>query len=234
MKNENENEKATKGWRQKMKEKRFYLYTAVGCAVVLLSLIIVAVAVSLNGEPSPSINAGENSAPDTDNEANAGNNDGQGDNQGGANDGDTEKPVVGESEEMVLPVTGVAVSNDYGFYYNETLNYYHDHAGLDFAAEAGTAVLAVKDGVVDSIYRDDALTGTEIVIAHGDGLKSVYRFVDVAENLKVGDQVEQGQQIAVVSEPEGNEYKEGSHLHFEVRENDKTVDPTGYLTLEEK
>ena len=95
-------------------------------------------------------------------------------------------------------------------------------------------MLAVDDGVVESIYRDDVLTGTEIVIDHGDGVKTLYRFVDVADDLSVGKKVKQGDVIATVAEATGEEYKDGAHLHFEILKEGKSVDPATYLTLEEK
>ena len=39
---------------------------------------------------------------------------------------------------------------------------------------------------------------------------------------------------ATVAEANGNEYKAGAHLHFEVLENGEKVDPAKHLTLEEK
>ena len=76
--------------------------------------------------------------------------------------------------------------------------------------------------------------GTTVVIDHGDGLKTVYRFVTEAEGVKVGDEVEKGELIATVAEANGNEYKDGAHLHFEILQNGKNVDPALHLTLEEK
>ena len=101
-------------------------------------------------------------------------------------------------------------------------------------AEAGVEVLAAQTGTVESIYKEDLLSGTEIVINHGNGLKTVYRFIEEAEGLKVGDQVERGEVIGVVAEANGDEYKEGAHLHFEVLQNGANVDPAIHLTLEEK
>ena len=72
------------------------------------------------------------------------------------------------------------------------------------------------------------------MIDHGDGVKTVYEFVEAKEGLKAGDRVERGDVIATVSAPTGNEYKDGAHLHFEVMENGTAVDPSEYLTLEEK
>ena len=133
-----------------------------------------------------------------------------------------------------MPVSTVSVVNDYGFYHNTTLNNYYEHRGVDFSAAVGAEVYAVNDGVVESIYRDDILTGTEITVDHGDGVKSVYRFVTVADGLIVGTEVKRGDVIATVAEATGEEYKDGAHLHFEILKDSKQVDPATYLTFEEK
>ncbi len=211
----------------KNNERKFYLFTAIGCAVALLAVIIVAVVVggaeNVSGNLPPVDNVGNSSSqPD--------------ENVGKPDDGDNDndEPVVSVPEGMISPIAVAVTGNGYGFHHNQTLNNYFVHAGLDFMADAGTEVLAVEDGVVESIYKDDILLGTEIVIAHADGVKSKYRFVTEKEGLKVGDSVKKGDIIAVVAEATGNEYKDGAHLHFEITENGVKVDPTTYLTLEEK
>mgnify|MGYP000046471817 FL=1 len=93
---------------------------------------------------------------------------------------------------------------------------------------------AVASGTIESIYTSDILIGTQITIDHGNGVKSVYQYVEAKEGLKAGDEVKQGDVIATVAEANGNEYKDGAHLHFEVFEDGANVDPAKYLTLDEK
>ena len=205
------------------KEKRFYLATAIGCALALITIVTVAVVASVNGESGqvnaqPPINSSSTETPPA----------------GGEVEGDGGEEVGGKTDEMIMPVATVSVLNDYGFYHNQTLNIYHEHTGIDFSAEAGTEVYAVAGGVVESVYTDDVLLGTEIVIDHGDGIKTTYRFVTEKEGLKAGDTVKQGDMIATVAEPTGSEYKDGAHLHFEVSKDGVEKDPTEFLTLEEK
>lgn len=224
-----QNEKKAKKSRMN-KEKRFYLFTALGCAAALMAIIVVAVAMS--GVEKPNEQAGNNSSNSSPLPDNSGNNTPGGE-QGDNGEGDGEQVVV-TPEGMVMPVKTVSVLNDYGFYHNKTLNCYYEHTGVDFSAQTGAEVVAVDEGVVESVYKDDLLSGTEIVIAHADGVKSVYRFVTEVEGLKAGDSVRKGQTIATVAEATGDEYKDGAHLHFEILKNNVSIDPAVYLTLEEK
>ncbi len=211
-------------------EKRFYLITALGCAAVLAAIVIVAVAISGGDnakvddtlQNDPSLDQPTDVIPPVDDEPTDG--DGTTDNE----------QVSGLPEGMISPMESVSVSQEYGFYHNTTLNNYYEHKGMDFAAEVGTSVLAVEDGVVESVYKEDLLVGTQIVIDHGEGVKSVYCFISEVEGLKAGDTVKKGDVIATVAEPSGNEYKQGAHLHFEILKDSVSVDPSAYLTLEEK
>ena len=218
MKEQNEKEKAIKMKKKVSGEKKFYLATAIGCAVMLVAIVVTAVIVSGTNQDIvvDNPNSGNSSTlPE------------------GSSDGENEQ-VSGLPDGMVAPIEAVSVSNAYGFYYNPTLNSYYEHKGVDFIAEAGTNVLAVEDGMVESIYKEDMLLGTQITVKHDNGLKSVYRFVNELDTLSVGDKVEKGEVIATVAEATGDEYKDGAHLHFAMEKDGKNVDPTQYLTLEEK
>ena len=230
MKEQQEKEKGSEKAKKKKSwfsgERKFYLFTALGCAAALTAIIIVAVAVGTGDKVD------ENQANNSGNTVVLPNED---DSQVGGNedDGGDNEQVVVTPEGMVAPLETVNVINEYGFYHNQTINAYYVHKGVDFAAEAGTEVLAVEAGTIASIYTTK-LTGTEIVIDHGDGLKSVYCFVTEADGLKVGDSVEKGEVIATVAEANGKEYKDGAHLHLEIYKDNVNVDPAVYLTLEEK
>lgn len=227
-------EKEKKGKVKRMnKEKRFYLATAIGCVVALVAIVVSAV-VATNGSVDNQANKGNQNNSSTITPPIDEPNDNPGGNQGNNQGNNNNDQTVVTPQGMVMPVQSVSVINDYGFYHNKTLNSYYEHTGLDFAAEVGTEVLAVESGTVESVYSGDLLLGTEIVVDHGNGLKSVYRFVTAADGLKAGDKVEKGDVIATIAEANGNEYKDGAHLHFEIMKDGKVVDPTAYLTLEEK
>ena len=207
------------------KDRRLILSAAMACAAIILAIVFVT---SLaRGDDKLSIDAGNINSSSTG---------GTDDTPTGGEDtpsGGEDKPIETPTR-MIAPIITVDVSNDYGFFHNKTLGSYYHHDGVDFIAAAGTEVLAVEDGTVESVYSGDLLLGTEIVVDHGNGVKSVYRFVNAKEGLKAGDSVKKGEVIATVAEATGEEYKDGAHLHFEILENGKNIDPASKLELEEK
>lgn len=98
------------------------------------------------------------------------------------------------------------------------------HTGLDYAANAGTAIMAIEDGVVLRAESSGGY-GLLVVIDHGGGISSWYAH---ARKLLVqaGQEVKQGQLIAEVGST-GN--STGPHLHLEIRVNNVPQNPIEYL-----
>ena len=135
----------------------------------------------------------------------------------------------------VLPVTAFTGIEDYStdMVFNSQLKRYSAHLAVDFFAPEGTEVIAISDGVVESI-ESTLLTGTTVTIDHGNGLKSVYNSLIADENLSVGDAVKQGDVLGEVSVSNRQESAAGAHLHFSMTENGTTVNPAKYLNFDEK
>ncbi|MDE5547821.1 MAG: M23 family metallopeptidase, partial [Clostridia bacterium] len=120
-------------------------------------------------------------------------------------------------------------------YKSETTGFIYRHRGIDFTVEAGTEVYAMADGIVEAVNYNDK-TGNDILVNHGNGLKTLYRYVEPVTGIAVGETVKRGQVIATVAEAYGGEAKDGAHLHFEVSVNGNSVDPLDYFdaTYEQK
>lgn len=89
-------------------------------------------------------------------------------------------------------------------------------------------VLAALSGKVLEV-KLDAFTGNKIVIEHADGKQTHYSSVkDIA--VKEGDEVTQGQVLGKATDNEWNQAA-GVHLHFEVLENGKYVNPKKSLAF---
>ncbi|NNU81861.1 peptidoglycan DD-metalloendopeptidase family protein [Halovulum dunhuangense] len=120
------------------------------------------------------------------------------------------------SARFAMPVAGATVLRGYaptGANRNE---------GIDFAAAAGTEVVAAADGEVALISRSVGGLGTILLIRHDAELMTVYgRISNVT--LQKGDRVTRGQRVGVVAEGEQ------PNLHFEVRRGTAAVDPTPFL-----
>ena len=210
----NDQEKKTKN------KKLLTYYLILGACILVLAAIAVAVTLSITLNKNEVIDDGNDQVTD-----------GGDNNDDGKDDDSTD--TSGDTT-FGMPVETVNALNSYGFYHNTTLDKYYLHTGIDFAVAAGDEVYAVQGGTVESIVTDPRLMGTTVTIAHENGLKTVYSFVDAAEGLAAGDKVEKGDVIATVAEPMGQEYKDGAHLHFEIFLNDKAVDPEEYLDIDEK
>ncbi|MFM9904743.1 MAG: peptidoglycan DD-metalloendopeptidase family protein [Pyrinomonadaceae bacterium] len=99
------------------------------------------------------------------------------------------------------------------------------HAGLDLAVPLGTSVGASTKGVVKFAgWSGDY--GNLVIIEHSDGRETRYGHLSKVL-VSAGDKVVGGQQIAL----SGSTGKStGPHVHFEVRENGKVVNPTKILS----
>lgn len=123
-----------------------------------------------------------------------------------------------------LPVDG-RISSGFGNRIHPIDRKVKFHAGLDIAAPKGTPIGASAEGIVTFAGWRKGY-GNLVIIEHPDGRTTRYGH---AAKLFVneGDIVSAGQPIASV----GSTGKStGPHLHFEVRENDKPVDPRRFLS----
>lgn len=134
------------------------------------------------------------------------------------------------SEVYTWPVKGEVVS-DFSLEvlaYDETMEDWRVHQGLDIAAEVGATVKAVNAGEVSAVYTDD-LMGTVVELEHQDGLTSYYANLADQPTVKVGDKVDTGAVIGSVGETAIAEINRPSHLHFEMNKDGEAVDPVTYL-----
>ena len=79
----------------------------------------------------------------------------------------TQPPVAQKPGKRVSPVDGETICGYAveSLSYNQTTRDWRTHAGVDIAAEAGTEVVAAADGEVYSVYEDDTM-GTTVVLIH--------------------------------------------------------------------
>ena len=101
-----------------------------------------------------------------------------------------------------------------------------NHRGIDIGINVGTTVVASMEGTV-SVVSDEGDYGTHVKIVNKD-VMTVYAHCSKIL-VKEGDTVKKGQKIAL-SGNTGN--STGPHLHFEIRKDERTVDPELILDWE--
>lgn len=98
------------------------------------------------------------------------------------------------------------------------------HTGMDFTADKGTEVYATGDGVVELVETKRWGYGKSIIINHGFGYKTLYAHLS-AFKIRQGQKIKRGELIGLI----GSTGKStGPHLHYEVIQNGKKVNPIGY------
>lgn len=125
---------------------------------------------------------------------------------------------------FVWPVSGLyTVTSNYG---NRRSGW---HNGIDISGgnASGKLVLAAESGTVELVKFSNRSYGNQVVINHGNGVKTRYaHMLDGSISVSVGQKVSRGQAIGRVGNT-GN--SSGAHLHFEVIVNGNTVNPAPYI-----
>lgn len=121
---------------------------------------------------------------------------------------------------------GKAYSEEHVF--DSTLGQWATHEGLDFNAAAGSEVKCVFEGKVTEVIEDDGYHGAAVTIEHQDGFTTVYKLLDGVK-LTVGDSVNQGDVIGVISSTAMDEMADGEHMHLELYKDGVALNPLDYM-----
>ena len=118
----------------------------------------------------------------------------------------------------ILPLRQYTLTSFYGERWGRL------NPGVDLGAAQGTPFVAVAAGRV-VLCRWNAGYGYNVMIDHGGGIVTVYGH---ASKLlcREGEHVEAGDRLALVGNT-GHSF--GSHLHFEVREDDRPIEPLAFM-----
>jgi murein DD-endopeptidase MepM/ murein hydrolase activator NlpD len=124
---------------------------------------------------------------------------------------------------FTFPVRG-ELNSGFGF---RNLFGHRFHYGVDLSLRTGDTVVAALDGVV-RVVRYEPGYGNFVVIAHHDGLETLYGHLD-GFIVKEGQEVFSGDPIALGG---STGRSTGPHLHFEILFMGERLDPTRILDFE--
>ena len=123
-----------------------------------------------------------------------------------------------------IPVRKGFISSRYGQRSDPFSGHSAWHAGVDFAGKPGSDIISVASGVVT--WADEKTGyGKLVEINHGNGFKTRYGHCKEIK-VKVGEIVRKGDVVALLG---STGRSTGPHVHFEVYQNGRTVDPSAYI-----
>lgn len=134
-----------------------------------------------------------------------------------------------KNEGFIYPSNGEVIKEFSGdqLIYNEATEDFRTHNGMDFKMTEGEQVVAVFDGVVKKVEKDD-LWGVVVEIEHSDGIITRYAGLQSEDFISVGKQVKKGDIIGGAGKSGVVESGE-AHLHFEILKNGEYENPGYYF-----
>ena len=120
------------------------------------------------------------------------------------------------------------INNEFGFRRNPFGGRtYEFHPGMDIDGERGEQILAPANGIVTKAAWTGGY-GNMVEIDHGNGLTTRYGHMSKIE-VEVGDTIIRGQLLGLIG---STGRSTGPHLHYELRLDDRPVNPRHYLPPE--
>jgi murein DD-endopeptidase MepM/ murein hydrolase activator NlpD len=123
-----------------------------------------------------------------------------------------------------FPLRDFRLTSGFGYRENPVTGNIVMHQGIDLAAPEGTAVYAIYDGTVTEI-GEDPIYGIYIIVTHRNRLTSLYGHLQRTE-IALRQTVRSGTLIGRVG---STGQSTGPHLHFELRQDGRPIDPSGRL-----
>lgn len=103
------------------------------------------------------------------------------------------------------------------------------HSGIDFKGQVGDSVKTTGSGIVTFAGYKGGY-GRCVIIEHEKNLQTLYGHLWQI-NVKAGDHVNSGQLIGLMG---SSGRSTGPHLHYEIINNGKRIDPKKYVSFEKK
>jgi murein DD-endopeptidase MepM/ murein hydrolase activator NlpD len=125
---------------------------------------------------------------------------------------------------QVMPADMRMISSGFGYRSDPINGHAAMHAGLDFRGPIGSPIHAAADGKVTFVGTKSGY-GKVVEISHGNGMLTRYAHMS-AQRARVGQRVDAGDVIGLIG---STGRSTGPHLHFEVRINDRAVNPRPFL-----
>ena len=129
--------------------------------------------------------------------------------------------------QFYVPMDNARITCEYGMARTTQEKGHYRHKAIDMVALPKCVIWAPQDGIV-SVKDRFAETGNTVVIDHGLGIVSLLCHLDSFANINVGDKIKRGNPVGTMGK---TGYATGYHLHWEMRLNNKHIDPMQWTKL---
>ena len=130
-------------------------------------------------------------------------------------------------EKFIIPVENAIITGVYGSQRILNGKPKWPHYGLDFAADEGTEIKAMLDGVVTLAESDLFYTGGTLIFDHGHGISTLYMHMDKIF-VKKGQKIKQGDIVGTVG---SSGRATGAHLDVRLNWFQTRLDPATALDM---
>jgi len=121
------------------------------------------------------------------------------------------KIVLETQREIGFPLEKVSITQGYSFF----------HPGVDFDGITGDEVMPMMKGVVSEVQYSRFSYGNAVIVDHGNETTSLYAHLSKI-SVQVGDSVDTFTKLGEMGAT-GRAF--GDHLHFEVRDHGRAINP---------
>ena len=125
-----------------------------------------------------------------------------------------------------IPVKIGILTSHYGMRFHPIKKKTLFHAGIDIGKNEGAKVFTIGNGRVVAVGNEKNY-GNYAIVKHNFGYSSLYAHLD-AVSVKENQKIKRGHPIGTVGNTGSST---GPHLHFELRKNDKLINPERFFNL---
>lgn len=123
-----------------------------------------------------------------------------------------------------VPALAPAITSGFGYRRDPFTGAAALHSGIDFKGAHGSAILAAAPGKI--VYAGGKSGyGNCVEVSHGNGLVTRYAHLSSIA-VRIGQRIDKGERLGGMG---STGRSTGTHLHFEVRHNDRAMNPRPFL-----
>jgi murein DD-endopeptidase MepM/ murein hydrolase activator NlpD len=126
----------------------------------------------------------------------------------------------------IEPLQNARVTSTYGSRLHPISKSRALHKGVDLVGDIDKDVRVTAPGIVKEAYKNGSY-GNMVVVEHKYGISTLYAHLDDIL-VQEGDTIEAGEIIGIQGHT-GRAH--GNHLHYEIRVNDKQINPANFLKM---